>query len=310
MVAAIELANVARCFGETWAVRDLTLSCEVGKVSMLLGPNGAGKTTALRIVTGALPPTAGSVRVFGLDPATQGDEVRRRCGIVPARPALYDRLSGRDNLKYAAELYQVAAKDHDERITAAAQRFDILDALDRPAGGYSTGMRARLALARAVLHEPELLLLDEPTAGLDPESSRTVLKLIGEYTRTGITVVMSTHLLIEAEGLADHAVVMDHGVVLEAGPPDVLRRKFFPRQVCSLDATDRTALKAAMVAFGIEPIDSPDGQSFQPLSTDQISDLIRHLVEHGIALTKVDPHHASLDELYFEIRRHHQEARR
>ena len=274
MVAAIELTGVARRFGDTWAIRDLTMQCEVGKVSMLLGPNGAGKTTALRIVTGALPPTAGSVRVFGLDTATDGDDVRRRCGIVPARPALHDRLSGKDNLRYAAELYQVPPNLQDERIRAAAERFDIFDALDREAGGYSTGMRARLALARAVLHEPELLLLDEPTAGLDPESSRAVLALIDDYTMTGVTVVMSTHLLIEAEGLANHVVVMDHGLVLEAGRPDELRSKYFPNQICTFDASDRTGLKQAMLAFGAEVIDSPEGPAIQPRSSEEISRLV------------------------------------
>lgn len=274
---------------------------------MLLGPNGAGKTTALRVVTGALPPTFGSVRVFGLDPTSDGDEVRRRCGIVPARPALYDRLSGRDNLRYAAELYQVPHSDQDRRICAAAERFDILEALDRRAGGYSTGMRARLALARAVLHNPELLLLDEPTAGLDPESSRAVLALIGEYTHTGVTVVMSTHLLIEAQGLADHAVVMDLGVVLEAGPPDELRTKYFPRPICSIEAEDSGALTLAMRTFGIEFSETARGIEFRPDDPHDIAALVSRLVDSGVAVNRVDPHEASLDELYFEIRRRHQE---
>ena len=182
---------------------------------MLLGPNGAGKTTAIRMITGALGPDAGTVRVFGLDPAVDGEEVRRRCGVVSAKPALYDRLSGWDNLAYSAELYGLGRGDvAGDRIREAAARFGIEHALDQQVGGYSTGMKTRLALARSVLHEPELLLFDEPTSGLDPESSYAVLELIREMTADGATVVMCTHLLLEAEGLADQVVVLEDGADL------------------------------------------------------------------------------------------------
>ena len=161
------------------ALTDLDLSVPTGQITVLLGPNGAGKTTAIRMITGALTPNEGTIRVFGLDPDRDGDEVRRRCGVVSAKPALYDRLTGRDNLQYAAELYGVG-RNADGAIRDAADRFGIDDALDQQVGGYSTGMKTRLALARAVLTSPELLLLDEPTSGLDPESSHAVLALIRE----------------------------------------------------------------------------------------------------------------------------------
>ncbi len=270
---------------------------------MLLGPNGAGKTTALRLITGALPVTAGSVYVFGLNPAEHGGAIRKRCGIVPARPALYDRLSGWDNLRYAAELYEVPSNTQQQVMRAAAERFDIADALDRRAAEYSTGMRARLALARAVLHSPELLLLDEPTAGLDPESSRAVLALIGEYTATGVTVVMNTHLLIEAEGLADHVIVMDEGRSLESGAPDVLRSAYFPNQICTFDATDRSELLRELQTLAPEVEMLPTGANVPVSGPEQTSKLVAALVHSGIELTRVDPHMPSLDELYFEIRR-------
>ena len=170
---AVALTDVRRSFGSVVAVDQLTVEVPKGTVTVLLGPNGAGKTTVVRLVTGALRADAGAVRTLGLDPdvAAQGTEVRRHCGVVPARPALYDRLSGSDNLRYAAELFAVDASVVDARIAEAAERFEIADALAHRVGGYSTGMRARLALARAVLHNPDLLLLDEPTAGLDPESA-------------------------------------------------------------------------------------------------------------------------------------------
>ena len=197
-------------------------------MTVLLGPNGAGKTTAIRMITGALEADAGSIEVFGLDPNQDGEDIRRLCGVVSAKPALYDRLSGYHNLLYAAELYDIPKKLQDDRIREAAGRFGIDHALDQQVGGYSTGMKTRLALARAVQHEPDLLLLDEPTSGLDPESSHAVLGLIGELTRSGKTVVLCTHLLLEAEGLADHVVVMDAGTDLVAGSPDELARRFWP----------------------------------------------------------------------------------
>src|SRR5688572_31802908 len=136
------------------------MSVPKGTVTVLLGPNGAGKTTAIRLITGALRPQAGNIRVFGVDPLEQGEAVRQRCGVVAAKPALYDRLTGRDNLRYAAELFGLG---RDAPIEESAARFGIDRSLDLRVGGYSTGMKTRLALARAVLHSPDLLLLDEPT---------------------------------------------------------------------------------------------------------------------------------------------------
>ncbi|NIV55628.1 MAG: ATP-binding cassette domain-containing protein, partial [Actinobacteria bacterium] len=136
---AIAIDSVDRSFGEVAAIRDLTLSVPAGSITVLLGPNGAGKTTTVRLITGALRPDGGRLAVHGMDPAEHGEDVRRRCGVVPPKPAMYERLTGRQNLRYAAELYAV---DHD-RIEPAAARFGIAAALDLDVGGYSTGMRTR-----------------------------------------------------------------------------------------------------------------------------------------------------------------------
>ncbi|MET1049031.1 MAG: ABC transporter ATP-binding protein, partial [Acidimicrobiales bacterium] len=197
---------LGRRFGEVDALSDLNLSVPEGQITVLLGPNGAGKTTAIRMITGALNPDRGEIWTFGVDPGDEGEDVRRRCGVVSAKPALYDRLNGWDNLAYAAELYGL--RDYDERLREAAARFGIEAALQKMVGGYSTGMKTRLALARSIMHDPDLLLYDEPTSGLDPESSHAVLELIRSMTEDGHTVVMCTHLLLEAEGLADQVVVL------------------------------------------------------------------------------------------------------
>jgi ABC-2 type transport system ATP-binding protein len=274
---------------------------------VLLGPNGAGKTTVVRLVTGALHPHAGSVRTLGIDPGTEasGSEVRRRCGVVPARPALYDRLTGHDNLQYAADLFGVDPAVSAERIQESAGRFGILDALEQRVGGYSTGMRARLALARAVLHEPDLLLLDEPTAGLDPESARAVLGLIDEMANDGKTVLMCTHLLLEAEGLADQVIVMDKGHAMVSGSPKELTRQYWPATRVLVDADDPRVLDTASTLPFVQHYER-NGVAVVDLDDDsQVPDLVDALVAAGARLTRVEPRTPSLEELYFTIRKQH-----
>jgi ABC-2 type transport system ATP-binding protein len=302
---AVALTGVRRAFGNVVAVDDLTLEVPRGTVTVLLGPNGAGKTTVVRLVTGALHPHGGAVRTLGLDPevAAEGTEVRRRCGVVPARPALYDRLTGTDNLRYAAELFQVAPGETPARIAEAADRFGIADSLEQPVGGYSTGMRARLALARAVLHQPDLLLLDEPTAGLDPESARTVLGLIDEMADDGKTVLMCTHLLLEAEGLADQVVVMDHGQAIVSGSPKELTRQYWPAIRVVLDADDPTTLDGARTLPFVRAYER-NGVAIVDLDHESdVPDLVDALVGAGARLTRVEPQAPSLEQLYFAIRK-------
>ena len=235
----VELDNVRHSFGPAKGLIDLSLHVPAGSVTVLVGPNGAGKTTALRVITGALPAQAGTARVFGLDPhGPDGEQVRRRCGVVAAKPALYDRLTGRDNLRYAAELFGLG---RNADVEPSAARFGIDESLDLKVGGYSTGMKTRLALARAILHDPELLLLDEPTSGLDPESSHAVLALVDELAAGGKTVVMCTHLLLEAEGLADQVVMMEEGTDVIAGAAEELMRRYWPNPMVTFGAEDPDA---------------------------------------------------------------------
>jgi ABC-2 type transport system ATP-binding protein len=302
---AVALGGVRRSFGAIVAVDDLALEVPRGTVTVLLGPNGAGKTTVVRLVTGALPADAGTIRTLGLDPASEaeGTEARRRCGVVPARPALYDRLSGTDNLRYAAALFEVDTRETDARIAEAATRFGIADALEHRVGGYSTGMRARLALARAVLHDPDLLLLDEPTAGLDPESARAVLGLIDEMADSGKTVLMCTHLLLEAEGLADQVVVMDRGHAIVSGSPSELTRRFWPAARVLVDADDPQILDCARDLPFVEAYERNGVALVDLESVGRVPDLVDALVAAGARLRRVEPREPSLEELYFAIRK-------
>jgi ABC-2 type transport system ATP-binding protein len=284
-------------------LRGLDVEAPAGRITVLLGPNGAGKTTAIRIITGAMPADNGQVRVLGLDPDAEGESVRRNCGVVSAKPALYDRLSGWDNLEYSASLYEIPRARHRERILGAAARFGIDDALDAQVGGYSTGMKTRLALARSVMHEPELLLFDEPTSGLDPESAQSVLRMIREMTDDGHTVVLCTHHLVEAEGLADHIVVLDNGADLVAGAPEDLIRRFWPEDAVDVAVSDREALIALENVPGVTAVEpTPRGARITLEDPSITADVVAALVQAGARIERVVPHEPSLEELYFAVR--------
>lgn len=302
----IELAGVRRRFGQVDALAGLDLVVPANRITVLLGPNGAGKTTAIRMITGALNPHGGTVRTFGLDPTAHGETVRLRCGVVSAKPALYDRLDGRANLAYAAELYGLGRGPAvDAAIDDAAARFGIDHALDQRVGGFSTGMKTRLALARSILHQPDLLLFDEPTSGLDPESSHAVLEMIREMTDRGRTVVMCTHLLMEAEGLADHVVVMEAGRDLVSGTPFELTQRYWPGTVLVLEAENPEAFDRLGTAAGVTHVeaDSVPGRRRAHLDgPDRIAPLVAALVADGVRLTRVEPLAATLEDLYFAVR--------
>jgi ABC-2 type transport system ATP-binding protein len=301
----VEIRSVSRRFGDVTALSRLTLDVPAGTITVLLGPNGAGKTTAIRVITGALQPDEGTVRVFGSDPVLDGTAIRQRCGVVTAKPSLYDRLSGLDNLRYAAELYDLGrGRTADERARAAAARFGIADALPHEVGGYSTGMKTRLALARAVLHDPDLLLLDEPTSGLDPESAAAVLDLIRSMATDGKTVLMCTHLLLEAEGLADRVVILQDGTSLVAGPPAELARRYWPAATVRISAEDGRHLDALPAQPGVRRYERQgDTATIELDRVDRTPDLVRALSIAGVRLTRVEPFAPTLEDLYFAVRR-------
>ncbi len=302
----VVLDDVRRRFGEVEALSGLDLVVPANRITVLLGPNGAGKTTAIRMITGALDAHSGVVRTFGLDPAEHGEDVRLRCGVVSAKPALYDRLSGHANLAYAAELYGLGrGADVDRTIRAAAARFGIEHALEHRVGGFSTGMKTRLALARSILHQPDLLLFDEPTSGLDPESSHAVLEMIREMTDDGRTVVMCTHLLLEAEGLADKVVVMEDGRSLVSGTPGELTRRFWPGTVLLVAAEDAVAFTGLEAIEGVNHVEADTDPLRRRLHLDgehRTPDVVEALVGRGVRLTRVEPLEPSLEDLYFAVR--------
>jgi len=299
MSLAIKFSNVTRRFGAVTAVDNLSLEVPGGSITVLLGPNGAGKTTTVRLATGALTSDAGNIEVLGLDPNTDGDEVRARTAVVPPKPALYDRLTGWENLIFTAQIFGA----DEAAIRPAAERFGIDHALDLDVGGYSTGMRTRLALARAVLHDPEVLLLDEPTAGLDPESARAVLNLIRELAGRGRTIVLCTHLLHEAEGVADQVVLMAAGQARIVGSQEDLAGQFVTNPAVVIDAENRSALDVLRGHEDIVEAEWNGALHVRLTHLDRLPDVVALLVESGARITRVQPDNPTLETLYFEMQR-------
>jgi ABC-2 type transport system ATP-binding protein len=225
VTTVVELHGVTRRFGDVVALDALDLEVEAGEVVALLGHNGAGKTTTVRLLAGLLAPDTGTVRVQGRDPVADGDQVRQRLGVLPARPVVDDRLTGRQNLAFVAAVFGLDAVRAELRGGELLERFGLTARADERVGTYSTGMRQRLSLVRVLLTEPKVLLLDEPTAALDPVAARLVRRTLGELAAAEErTVVLCTHDLAEAEALCDRVLVLANGSPIAAGTPEELAR--------------------------------------------------------------------------------------
>lgn len=219
----IEFRNVSRTYGRKLAVAELDLVVASGEIFAFLGPNGAGKTTSIKMLVGLLRPSAGTVRVCGFDVVTEAREANSRVGYIPDEPYLYEKLTGREFLQFIAGMYGLDARASNERIAREIGRFELGDFVDDLCESYSHGMKQRVALAAALLHDPEVLVLDEPTVGLDPRTIRLVKDLLRARAAAGTTVFMSTHSLSLAEELADRIGIVDRGRLRCCGTLEELR---------------------------------------------------------------------------------------
>ncbi len=221
----IELLNLTKRFGELTAVNDVTLTVNRGEFFAVLGPNAAGKTTTIKMITGLIKPTSGSVRVAGHDVQAEPLEVRRRLAYVPDFPFLYEKLTPWEFFRFIGQLFQMT----DDRIEANARalipRFNLEEYLRKPIEGLSHGTRQRVAIAAALLHDPEVFVIDEPMVGLDPHHARVVKDILKERSRTGMTVFLSTHQLSVAEEMADRIGIIHQGKFVAVGTSDELRKQ-------------------------------------------------------------------------------------
>jgi ABC-2 type transport system ATP-binding protein len=221
----IELSEVTKTFGTKTAVERLSLRVEAGELFAFLGPNGAGKTTTLKLICGLLFPTAGSVRVAGFDLQRDGDKARQIISYVPDQPYLYEKLTGREFLQFIADMYNLAPDHARGRMEDMIATFGLQDFVDDLAETYSHGMKQRTVFAAALLHEPKVLIVDEPTVGLDPRSVRLLKDLFRKEADQGVTIFLSTHSLDVAQQLAGRIGIVERGRLISCGPLEALRKQ-------------------------------------------------------------------------------------
>ncbi len=220
---AVVIENLTKEFGEVTAVDDLSISVHEAEIFGLLGPNGSGKTTTINCLTGLMKPTAGSIRVGGFDAVTDGAKARSIIGVSPQETAVYQYLTGRENVKLFGELCSVPKKTLDTRVDSMLEKVGLLDEGDRRVSKYSGGMKRKVSIAMALVHDPRIVLLDEPTIGMDPQSRRAIWDFVVELRDQGRTILLTTHYMEEAEELCDRVGIIDHGKLIALGSPAGLR---------------------------------------------------------------------------------------
>jgi ABC-2 type transport system ATP-binding protein len=297
--------GLTRYFGEVVAVDHLTLEVQAGEVFGFLGHNGAGKTTTVRMLNGVLAPTSGTARVLGLAPVEQGPALRRRTGVLTETPSLDERLTGRENLEIYAMLYGVPRREIAARVEELMQVFQLDGRADEKTSDYSKGMKQRLALARALIHRPELLFLDEPTSGLDPVATRQVHDMITHLSHDEErTVFLCTHNLDEAQKLCDRVAVLEHGKLVALGTPEELASKIGCGQRLELEVVpgdEETALRLLTEAPGVS-VHRDNGTIIATgAGREIVPGLVTSLASAGVRIYRVAPQAASLEDIYFAL---------
>ena len=301
----ITAAGLVREFtGGIRAVDGIDLVVAPGEIYGFLGPNGAGKSTTVLMLTTLLPPTAGSATVAGLDVATQGPEVRRAIGAALQEAALDDFLTGREHMDLQGGLHGLTSAERRNRGDELIARVGLSHAADRKVGGYSGGMKRRLDLALALLHEPSVLFLDEPTTGLDPQSRSA---LWGEVERLsseeGVTVFLTTQYLEEADVLADRVGIIDRGRIVAEGTPSALKAEIGHVSLEAVPANpdDKGRLTEVLARFGPPAASSPKGAAVRLIGgAERLADVVRALDAEGIVVSDLQLHQPSLDDVFLD----------
>jgi ABC-2 type transport system ATP-binding protein len=219
----IETQNLVKRYGDKAAVKDVSFKVYGGEIFGFLGPNGAGKTTTIKMIVGLLQPSAGNVRVAGFDVQAQPLQAKAACGYVPDTPNLYPKLSGRELLRFVGDLYEMDRQQNERRMEELLRLFDLEKVGDDTIDSYSHGMQQKIALAAALVHDPKVLVLDEPTVGLDPRSARLIKDMLRQMANRGAAVFLSTHILEIAERMCDRIGIINKGELIAVGSMDELR---------------------------------------------------------------------------------------
>lgn len=312
-VASITIRGLKKHFGEVQALRGIDLNVEKGSILGLLGPNGAGKTTLIRILTTLMQPDEGAATVEGYDVTEKPQAVREIIGLAGQYAAVDENLTARENLIMVGRLYHMSRSEAAERATELLIQFDLDDAADRLLKTYSGGMRRRLDLAASLVNRPPVLILDEPTTGLDPQSRIALWKIIRELVEDGTTVLLTSQYLEEADALAHDIVVIDHGQVIASGTPTELKSTLV--DVLELHLVDIGQINKAMAALRAAGATAVSTDLAEQRITVQLSEsggmlqkIIRSLDVAEIQLADLTVRHPTLDEVFLKLTGHTTES--
>ncbi len=299
----IKVNGLTKDYGVRRAISNVTFDAEQGEIVGFLGPNGAGKTTTMRILTGYMPPTEGEAIVAGYDVVSESIEVRRRVGYLPETVPLYTDMSVFDYLKFMADLRHIPSVD--ERVDEALEMVGLTDRADGFIGNLSKGMRQRVGLAQALLHRPEVLILDEPTIGLDPGQVVDVRKLIREIGKER-TVLLSTHILSEAQNMCDRVLIINKGLIVAEDTPENLQARLVgaERVILRVRGDSDDLAKVVEKVKGVEHVDAKaDGTiefEFAP-GKDVRPEVAKTVIKEGYDLLELRPVGLSLEEIFLEL---------
>ncbi len=304
----IEAAGLTKRFGETQALAGVDLVAEQGSILGVLGPNGAGKSTAVRILTTLTQPDGGTARVAGFDVVNEAPMVRRHIGVTAQDATVDVALTGRQNLVMIGELSGMARRDAKQRAGELLEQFDLADAADRVVKGYSGGMRRRLDLSASIVTRPPMLFLDEPTTGLDPASRAAMWDVIRDLLGAGVTVLLTTQYLDEADQLADRIVVIDHGRVIAEGTSLELKQQVGRQRLdVRLAQPNAAAAEILRPIATSAPVVGDDYRTFSFAVDDETgaaSRVVDLLAAARIAVDEVAVHRPSLDDVFFHLTGH------
>jgi ABC-2 type transport system ATP-binding protein len=300
----IDVRDVSRSFGRTVALDQVSFRVEPGEIVALLGPNGAGKTTASRIIAGILAPSEGDVLVDGISVRADPGSIRKRCGMVTDQPSLYERMTLRAYLGFFCGLYDVA--DAGRRTEELAALLGLTDRLDVRLGAFSRGMKQKVAIARGLVHDPPVLLLDEPATALDPETARSLRSFIVSLRARHRAILLCTHDLDEAQRIADRVVVLYRGRVARAGLTGALRADVHPRFIVSFTG-DVAVARDTLAREGVtaEPAEAQNGYAALRFDADDPDTtnpaVLRALLAGGLRVITLVREERSLEDAYFSI---------
>ena len=295
----IETEGLTKHYGEITAVDQLDLSIQAGEIYGLLGPNGSGKTTTILMLLGLTEPTAGSARVLGFDPVREPLKVKARVGYLPDQVGFYDELTARENLSYIAKLNAIPRPEAQRRIDEALERMGLADVADRRVGTYSRGMKQRLGLAELLLKRPQVIILDEPTLGLDPEAAREFLQSIKSLKAEGITILLASHLLHQVQAVCDRVGLFHRGQkVLEGTVPELARQVLGGAYRIRLQARGPDLTQTLQQLPGVVSIRREDSTYELEAQSDLRAEAARAVLDAGGQLLTLELEEPSLDEIY------------